>query len=188
MMDRIPRFRRRPKHPTIKTDARPQTATPARDPSASSSSDGAAPAPSLGAHTDAHALPHRRPERFLKVAALKGLHLRSPGKRARSPTPASSAEESPPPVVTLDAVADRGEDSPVGTSGTSEGSGAGSEVGVGRRDSRKRVKGRAGGGAAGMPAFLTLSDAGKAIFSSVLEVLRIRGFICAGMTRCEGSC
>lgn len=164
MMDRIPRFRRRPKHPTIKTDARPPTATPARDPSASSSSDGAAPAPTLGTHADAVHTPHRRPERFLKVAALKGLHLRSPGKRARSPTPASSAEESPPPVVTLDAVADRG-DSPVGTSGTSEGSVVGSEVGVGRRESRKRVKGRAGGGAVGMPAFLSLSDAGKAIYT-----------------------
>lgn len=160
MMDRIPRFRRRPKHPTVKTDARPSTAPAPRDhSSASSSSEGAAPPPPLNPHVNAHA-PHRRqPERFLKVAALKGLHLRSPGKRARSPTPVSSVSESPPPVLTLDAVADRG-GSPVGTS---DGSAVGSEVGVGRRDSRKRVKGRAGGGAVDMPAFLSLSDAGEAI-------------------------
>ncbi|MBE3044327.1 hypothetical protein IMZ48_17525, partial [Candidatus Bathyarchaeota archaeon] len=118
MMEHIPRFRRRHKHP--KTDARPVTAP------------GPAPAPDRDATPPAiSAPPRRQSDKFLKVVALKGLHIRSPGKRARSPDPASLP---PSPPVTHDVGMDRAS-SP---QARSDGSTAGSDTErVARRESRK---------------------------------------------------
>ena len=160
MMDHLPRFRRRAKHPTIKTDARPVTApgpSPDRD----------------REQTRDASTPRKQPDKFLKVASLKGLHIRSPAKRARSPDPASLP---PSPPVTHDAAAESGssptarekekEDAPASGSDTER---------VARRESRKRVKGRTTPDAAGKPAipsFLTQSDIGKFV-SFYLLLIRI---------------
>ncbi|PKS11232.1 hypothetical protein jhhlp_002993 [Lomentospora prolificans] len=90
-MDRMPRFRRRPKHPTIKTDAKSVNDRDMTPPPA--------PAP-LSISATATTTP--KTEKFLKVAGLKGLHLRSPHKRQRSPSPACLPTSPPPTVVTHD--------------------------------------------------------------------------------------
>lgn len=146
MMDHLPRFRRRPKHPTVKTDARPVTSpnpAPDRD---------TTPPPTLPAP------PRRQSDKFLKVAALKGLHIRSPGKRARSPDPAS-LPPSPP------AMHDVGLESASSPLAKSDASTAGSDAErMAKLESRKRVKGRATPEAEGKPAipsFLKQSDYGR---------------------------
>lgn len=149
MMDHLPRFRRRPKHPTIKTDAaRPVTAPGPSPPNR----DTTPPPPALSIP------PRKQTDKFLKVASLKGLHIRSPGKRARSPDPASL----PPSPPGSQDVSAEGTTSPLGKSDAST---AGSDIErVARRESRKRVKGRTtpdSGGKPAIPSFLTQSDIGK---------------------------
>ncbi|SPO04440.1 related to protein tyrosine phosphatase phi [Cephalotrichum gorgonifer] len=154
-MDRMPRFRRRPKHPTIKTDARPVTAPAAdRDRDFDRDSDRDT-TPTLPTPPRKH-----QPERF-----LKSLHLRTPNKRARSPPPAE-LPSSPPPAIAMHDVGIASTGAPLETTldGPLTGSTTESDTErLTRRDSMKRARARARGAEKKglkpvIPTFLTHSE------------------------------
>ncbi|KAK2003971.1 protein-tyrosine phosphatase [Colletotrichum falcatum] len=150
-MDHLPKFRRKPKIPTIST-------TDVKSPSSRNGID-EQPPQQIFPSTTVTITGGRSPTTTkpgLRKSAFRGLHLRSPAKRARSP-PAASLPQSPPPpaIVSHDGITSspaslRQKDS--GGSGSGSGSKDDSAASSSGKNSHESTRPRPR-----IPAFLDLS-------------------------------
>jgi protein-tyrosine phosphatase len=95
-MDRLPKFRKKPKNPSIMTDGGAPAVQPAEPVDNAPIMDAALPI--------AKTPPTKHG--FSKRAGFRGLHLRGATKRARSPPPAALPQSPTTAIVTHDGVVD----------------------------------------------------------------------------------
>ncbi|OHF01254.1 protein-tyrosine phosphatase [Colletotrichum orchidophilum] len=99
-MDHLPKFRRKPKIPTIST-------TDVKTPPSRNAIDEQQPPQQIYPSTTVTVTGGRSPTTTkpgLRKTAFRGLHLRSSGKRLRSPPPASLPQSPPPAIVSHDGI------------------------------------------------------------------------------------
>ncbi|KAK2014417.1 protein-tyrosine phosphatase [Colletotrichum eremochloae] len=147
-MDHLPKFRRKPKIPTIST-------TDVKAPPSRNAIEEQPPQQIFSSTTVTGGRSPTPTKPGLRKSAFRGLHLRSPAKRARSP-PAASLPQSPPPpaIVSHDGitspVSSRQKDS--GGSGSGIGSKDDSAASSSRKNSQESTRPKPK-----IPAFLDLS-------------------------------